>query len=295
MDDWRYEPMAATPTDRAEAVTERVLGWEPGHGLTVMAEGSGGPAGPGGAGAAGGTLPAADSWLVTGGRVRALARHRERFLRACAETVELPHGQLAAFWQDMTAALPREGAWFPRVELAPPGRTPLLRLRLRAAPPLTSQVRVWAQGQPDPRTVPRRKGPDLDTLAEVRRRAAAHGADEALLTSASGLVLEAAYSSVMWWEEDTLCVPSPALPVLAGVTTAVIRERARRARIPFVACERTVADLEGREVWLVNALHGIRPVTAWTGRPMRAGEATRAPEWREWLAGITEPLPVDWP
>ncbi|MFI6703465.1 aminotransferase class IV [Streptomyces sp. NPDC050509] len=288
--------MAATPTDRAEAVTERVLGWEPGHGLTVMAERSGGPAGSGGgAGGVGGVLPAADSWLVADGRVRALARHRERFLRACAETVELPHGQLAAFWQDMTAALPREGAWFPRVELAPPGQTPLLRLRLRAAPPLTSEVRVWAEGQPDPRAVPRRKGPDLDTLAGVRRRAAAHGGDEALLTSASGLVLEAAYSSVMWWEEETLCVPSPTLPVLAGVTAAVIRERARRARIPFVACERTVADLEGREVWLVNALHGIRPVTAWTGRPMRAGAATRAPEWREWLAGITEPLPVDWP
>ncbi|MFC9425571.1 aminotransferase class IV [Streptomyces sp. NPDC056987] len=293
--------MAATPTDRADAVTERVLGWEPGHGFTVLAEPAGGPAEAGGpagargAGASGGALPAADSWLVTDGRVRALSRHRERFLRACAETVELPHGQLAAFWQDMTAQLPHEGMWFPRVELAPPGRTPLLRLRLRVAPPLASGVRVWADGQLDPRAVPRRKGPDLETLAGVRRRAAAHGADEALLTTASGLVLEAAYSSVMWWEEGTLCVPSPALPVLAGVTTAVIRERARRARIPFVARDRTVAELAGREVWLVNALHGIRPVTAWTGRPMEAGAATRAPEWREWLAGITEPLPVDWP
>ncbi|MFE3740909.1 hypothetical protein, partial [Streptomyces sp. NPDC059134] len=50
--------MTATPTDRAEAVTERVLGWEPGHGLTVMAEGSGGP---GGTVAAGGARPAADA------------------------------------------------------------------------------------------------------------------------------------------------------------------------------------------------------------------------------------------
>jgi branched-subunit amino acid aminotransferase/4-amino-4-deoxychorismate lyase len=279
--------MAPTPTDRAEAVTERVLGWEPGHGLTVMAERPGGPGG------SDGPLPAADSWLVSDGRVRALARHRERFLRACAETVELPGGRLAAFWQDMTAALPRHGAWFPRVELAPTGEEPQLRLRLRAAPPLSSEVRVWAAGQPDPRTAPRRKGPDLETLAGVRRRAAGHGADEAVLTTGSGLLLEAAHSSVVWWEDGTLCLPSTDLPVLAGVTTAVIRERARRARIPVAYCERTVEDLDGREVWLVNALHGIRPVTAWTGRPLRAGQASRATEWREWLAGIAEPLPND--
>lgn len=285
--------MAATPTDPSAAVGERVLGWEPGRGFGDLAAGPG--TGTGGGGRSGGSLPAADSWLVSEGRVRALARHRERFLRACAETAEFPHGQLAAFWQDMTVELPRRGAWFPRVELAPPGEDPRLRLRLRVAPSLTSEVRVWAAGVPDPRTVPRRKGPDLAVLAEVRRAAVERGADEALLVSASGVVLEAAYSSLMWWEEDTLCVPSPALPVLASVTAAVIRERARRTRVPFVARECTVAELADREVWLVNALHGIRPVTAWVGRPLRAAPATRAPEWRRWLNGITEPLPADWP
>jgi hypothetical protein len=46
-------------------------------------------------------------------------------------------------------------------------------------------------------------------------------------------------------------------------------------------------------VWLVNALHGIRPVTAWTARPMSPAPAVRAPEWRNWLDDIMEPLPVD--
>jgi hypothetical protein len=51
--------------------------------------------------------------------------------------------------------------------------------------------------------------------------------------------------------------------------------------------------------WLVNALHGIRPVTGWsgtgtgTGRPMRAGPASRAAEWRKWLQDIMEPLPAN--
>ncbi|MEU6353979.1 aminotransferase class IV, partial [Streptomyces sp. NPDC047072] len=45
------------------------------------------------------------------------------------------------------------------------------------------------------------------------------------------------------------------------------------------------------EVWLVNALHGIRPVTAWTGGPTKAGPATRATKWRGWLDEIMRPLP----
>lgn len=126
-------------------------------------------------------------------------------------------------------------------------------------------MRVWATGQADPRTVPRRKGPDLGALARVRERASGEGAEEAVLVAPSGSVLEAATASVLWWEDDTLCLPPPRLPVLPGVTVALVQERARREGIPVAHRERTVAGLDGREVWLVNALHGIRPVTGWIG------------------------------
>jgi branched-subunit amino acid aminotransferase/4-amino-4-deoxychorismate lyase len=82
-----------------------------------------------------------------------------------------------------------------------------LRLLLRPAPPLAPEVRVWAVGQPDLRTVPRRKGPDLDLLARVRNRASLHGAEEAVLITPSGVVLEAVHSSLVWWEGDTLACP----------------------------------------------------------------------------------------
>jgi branched-subunit amino acid aminotransferase/4-amino-4-deoxychorismate lyase len=278
--------MTRTLTGGADGATEqttrpaaeRVLSWEPGRGLTTLATASEGP------------LLAADSWLVRDGRVRGLSRHRDRFLHACAEAGGSSAGQSAEFWRDMAAMLPRQGSWFPRVELMADGPAPL-RLRLRAAPTLAAGVRVWAAGQPDPRAVPRRKGPDLDTLARVRRRASVAGAEEAVLTTAAGVVLEAANSSVLWWEDGTLCLPSPKLPVLAGVTTGLIQERARRSGIHVVHRERSVEHLGGREVWLVNALHGIRPVIGWTGRPMHAGPAPRAAEWREWLDDITELLP----
>lgn len=123
---------------------ERSSTWTPRRGLT---------AGP----AVGGRLLVADSWLVRDGRVRALDRHRERFLRACGECGGPPLRQLLDFWQDMTAALPRTGEWFPRVELA--AGSGELRLLLRSAPPLDSEVCLWAAGQPDRRTAPGTRAP----------------------------------------------------------------------------------------------------------------------------------------
>ena len=77
---------------------------------------------------------------------------------------------------------------------------------------------------------------------------------------------------MLWWEDDTLCLPPPQLPILAGVTTGLIQERALHSGIRMAHRERTLEQLAGREVWLVNALHGIRPVTGWEGRPMEAGQ-----------------------
>ncbi|MBP5859665.1 aminotransferase class IV [Streptomyces scabiei] len=260
------------------AIAEGLLTWSPEHGLV-----------PGQS--HGGRLLVADSWLLRDGRVRGFDRHRERFLRFCGECGAPAPARVADFWRDMTRALPRTGEWFPRVELASGSLE--LRLLLRPAPTVTAEVRVWAAGQPDPRTVPRRKGPDLDALARVRGRAANAGADEAVLIAPSGLVLEAANSSLLWWEDDTLCLPPPRLPLLAGVTLALVLERAARTGIQVAHRERSLAELDGREVWLVNALHGIRPVAAWTGRPMTPGPAVHAPRWRAWLDGLMEPLPQD--
>ncbi|MET7730981.1 aminotransferase class IV [Streptomyces sp. NPDC005402] len=257
-------------------ITEGLSVWSPARGLTPAAK----TAAP---------LLVADSWLVRDGRVRGLERHRERFLRACGEVDGPPLRRLLEFWRDMTDALPRTGEWFPRVELA--SGTSELRLLLRHAPPLGTGVRVWATGQCDPRSVPRRKGPDLAALARVRERASGAGAEEAVLITPSGAVLETATASVLWWEDDTLCLPPPRLPVLPGVTVALVQERAGREGVPVAHRERTVAQLDGREVWLVNALHGIRPVTTWTGGSLKAAPADRAPEWRAWLDGIMEPLP----
>ncbi|MEU5365701.1 aminotransferase class IV [Streptomyces sp. NPDC005925] len=251
--------------------------------------------------ASGTPLLAADSWLVADGTVRALERHRHRFTTTCAEAAGVPGPLLDLFWAAVVDLLPREpGSWFPRVELraadpdAPadtvhPGGHRLL-YRLRPAPALGSSVRLWGWTVPDPRRMPRHKGPDLDTLAGVRRKAAAADADEALLVTADGVVLEGAGSSLLWWEGDVLCRPAPELPALPGVTAALLTEHAERTGIEVRPCRRRLSALAGREVWVTNALHGLRPVTAWTESSLRAKEPERAPVWQAWLEGLRTPL-----
>lgn len=236
-------------------------------------------------------LIVADSWLVNDGRVRAIDRHRRRFFRACLDEAVLSLDQLWTFWEAALEELPRQGRWFPRVELCDDSSAPL-RLRVRPAPPAAAEVSVWVANLPDSRIASHRKGPDLAVLAEVRARAARWGAQEALLTTRSGVVLEAANSSVLWWEGNDLCVPSLTLPTLEGVTSGLILERAQRIGLRVVFQRGTPAHLDSHEVWLVNALHGIRPVTEWPGSSLWAGAAVHAAKWQSWLAGLIEPLPT---
>ncbi|GAA2215292.1 aminotransferase class IV [Nonomuraea monospora] len=233
-------------------------------------------------------LLVADSWLVADGAVRFLDDHGRRFRAAC-EAAALSGDLVAAMWRAAVAALPRDGVWFPRVELSACGE---LRFRLRTAPARGEPLAVWVRPPGDPRRVPHVKGPDLPTLARLREDARRHGAHEALITAADGRVVEGATTSLLWWEGDTLCVPPSELPALPGVTTARLQRRAAELGIPVIHRRRRPQDLAGRETWLVNALHGIRPVRRWVAPEiLHPGPAEKAPSWQAWLAEQAAPLP----
>jgi branched-subunit amino acid aminotransferase/4-amino-4-deoxychorismate lyase len=224
-------------------------------------------------------LPAADSWLVADGRVRAVERHWARFTATCGE-----HGvareAVAALRAELERALPRDGRWFPRVELRADGD---LAFELRPAPPREPTVVAWIADVPDPRRAPRRKGPDLERLAALRERAAVHGAGEAVLADADGRLLEGAFTSLLWWEGATLCAVPDDAPILPGVTRSLLLELAREDGTPVTRRRPAPAELAGSETWLVSALHGIRAVTSWTGGGPPAGDAPRAAAWQRRL------------
>lgn len=235
-----------------------------------------------------GTLSAADSWFVRDGKVRALDRHRSRF-SATARELGFSEPSSEEFWAELVDLIPSIGEWFPRVEIIGDD-DPVIGFRLRPSPTRTDELRVWTPPFSDPRQSPYVKGPDIGLLEDLRARARAeHNCDEVLLVDERGFAVESATSSLLWWDSQTLYVPHPELVQLPGVTTSLIQAEARKRSIEIAFRHSSPADLSGHEVWLVNALHGIRRVCGWSG----IQSPSPAPEWfwkwKGWLEGKMEP------
>lgn len=237
-----------------------------------------------------GDVRVADSWLVADGTVLGLALHRERFLRS---TELQGHSlDLAPFWDAAVAALPRTRDWFPRVELraAADGALELL-LHLRHAPARNTSVVVATHGGADPRRTPAIKGPDLERLGTIRAVAARRGADEVVIPAEDGSVVEGCYSALLWWRGDALCTPAPELERVDSVTARSVLTLAAALGVDVLHERRTPAELDGLEVWALNAAQGIRIVRKWQNGPALAAEPGRLALWRARLGALRRPLP----
>ncbi|MFP7833053.1 aminotransferase class IV [Marisediminicola sp. LYQ134] len=238
---------------------------------------------------------AADSWLVSDGAVAAIAVHRARFDAAVAAATGPGAGpdldlDLDAFWGAVIDRVPLEGDWFPRVELRDTGGGLLARFILRPAPDRALSVTVATHLGHDPRSTPTVKGPDLEALAAARDAGRARGAEEIVLLSPEGLVVEGGYSSLLWWRGDTLCVPPADLERIPSVTEASILALAAALGVEVIHDPATPADLDGLEIWAVNALHGIRIVASWVDGPSPAELPGRLALWRARLGRLSRPI-----
>lgn len=211
-------------------------------------------------------LLVADSFLVTDGKSRGLPLHRERFLGSVATVPEAPR-RIETFWDAALSVIPASGSWFPRFELLQPGQgeAPRLGVRLREAPAALGPARLWTLDQADPRTNRSVKGPELALGAQLRRRAALEGADEAILLDEAGYIAEGALSSLVWWHSDALYAPSLELEWLPSVTRRIVIELAQAAGYRVHLVKAKPADLVDCEVWLLSALNGIRVANEWIG------------------------------
>jgi len=236
-------------------------------------------------------LLAADSFLVASGRVRGWERHWTRFSRACQDQGVDPR-RVEPFRAAVANLLLADGRWFPRVDLVTGAdESPEFRVRVRAAPAFAPEVIAWPMPVVDPRRAPRRKGPDLELLGEWRAQAQRSGADEALLIDDCGRVLEGAYTSLLWWEDDVLCALPDDAPILLGITRGLLLDLARAREVRVAYRRPAPSELAGCEVWLTSALHGIRRVSGWVGVDGLAGNAGRAETWRALLDAMASPVP----
>jgi branched-chain amino acid aminotransferase len=101
----------------------------------------------------------------------------------------------------------------------------------------------------------------------AREEARAAGADEALLVSPGGSVLEGAASNVFAVRDGEAITPPLAQDVLPGVTRAIVLELCRELRLPAREAPLDPAQLRGAdEVFLTNSVQEVLPVAALEGR-----------------------------
>jgi branched-subunit amino acid aminotransferase/4-amino-4-deoxychorismate lyase len=246
---------------------------------------------------------AADSWFVSDGRALALGLHRTRFMDAVAEMAERRDLRAEvealdpeALWDAAIAGIPRTGDWFPRVELRVQHEAAELLFRLRPAPVRHRSLVLATADLPDPRAEPWIKGPDLETMMRLRTDAQGRGADEAVVLGAEpdgtgAFVAEGSTTCLAWWVGDALCVPSIELARIDSVTLRSVLALATATGVDVLHDSVEPAQLEGLEVWALNALHGIRIVTGWIDGPETAEQPGRLDAWRARLDALRKPLP----
>lgn len=240
-------------------------------------------------------LLAADSWLVDDGRALAIDLHRRRFLAAVPAEFDALDPE--RFWDAAIAAVPRDGRRFPRVdarlsEVTRGEWVPQLLFRDRVAPEARRAITLATHRGRDPRTAPRVKGPDLEALLRLRTLAQRLGADEAVILDAEGAVADGATTCLVWWRDDVLCLPDPSIARVDSVTVRSLLALASALGVEVRHERAGLDDLEGLEVWALNALHGIRIVTSWLDGPATAELPGRLELWRRRLSALGKPLPL---
>ena len=145
------------------------------------------------------------------------------------------------------------------------------------APPLAEYAAGWPVVVfPEGRStfVGRYKSLNYLFYLAARQYALDHGAQEALILEADGLVSEGAATSLIYLHQGQFYTPA-APSALTGVTLAVLRRGLDAHGGTLKSRPTTVAQLQAADgLWLANSLMGLMPVAAIDGTPLPLSDAT---------------------
>ena len=204
---------------------------------------------------------AADSFVLDEGDIVGFPRHKERFFAAVVDAGVDDTDAFDDYVERCVVWFPREGRWFPRLDLVTNGTQRWFRYHHRLAPAQQVSAKL-AVAEADTRRVPWRKGPDLERMAELRA-SVSHHADEALIRSPDGVIVEGAYSAIVVIDSDAgqFCLTPSKYPRIDSITEQIVTECVRDDHFEVIKRAHTLNELEGKEVWVLSALHGIRVAT----------------------------------
>lgn len=186
------------------------------------------------------------------------ARFRDAVLRIVAgdPAAELTRTHVDEFLADAATQIQRAREGFPRLECRRgPDDSLSLACQTRPLPPLRDTIEM----EPAPGVTlgsPSVKGPNIERLGAL---AAELGAEPLLLTP-EGSLLEGATTSLLWWRGSEARVVTSAARV-PSVTERLVTTVLRDLGYVVTPETTTLPGIAGCEVWALNALHGIRPVT----------------------------------
>ena len=235
---------------------------------------------------------AADSFVVDQGLAVGYDRHLARFAGAIADAGYFLETELREFISRCELWIPREGRWFPRFDLVVSDVGHFFRYHHRLAPARQDSASLIVAPD-DTRLVPHRKGPDLERMGDLRWWAYSRGAQEALIVSSEGVVIEGAYSAIAVIDPhtDDIAFTPQTFPRIPSVTEEIMRGLAEEEGLNVIEKAHTVGQLEGKEVWVLSALHGIRAATSILGGPNVVLNEERRQRMQKHLDEQAAPLP----
>lgn len=196
----------------------------------------------------------ADSFLLKNGNVRALEAHRQRFHASVGLHAPELFDSLASFNAACAAELSELSEAFPRLEVVDGS----LWLRVRPVPELSETATAVSERVDVP--LPELKGPNISLYSALNN---AHNC-ETLRVDAQGDILEGTSSAVVWWSDNTLYTVA-ATQRVTSTTEQFLSTVARDLGYTVVQSTLPLANLVEHEAWLINALHGIRPLLSLDG------------------------------
>ncbi|MFA9445825.1 aminotransferase class IV [Egicoccus sp. AB-alg6-2] len=214
---------------------------------------------------------------------------RERLHEAVASTaranLDALDGQDSALRLTISAGAIDPDAPFPGRATGEP--TVVVTSHRLALDPRRTEVGVTAVTVPLARELPHVKAVSYLVAVTARRRAREEGADEALLTTPSGDVLEGAGSNLFAVVDGTLVTPPTDAGLLAGVTRAVVLEAAGRLGIAADTRPLRVDELvRADEAFLTATTREVVPLVGLDGRAL--GDGRPGPVTARLIAGYRD-------